>query len=276
MTSPEPLLCGHRSAPRERRRRLVCDDCGSYRDLDAVDGYLYDDEYPESHRHFQDAVGALKAGILDAWLRRCGVDPRGLAVCETGFGGGQTLRRLLERGAFPLGVEAVYANLRHAEAIGLPRTSLFKATARPARLPRPVDLWLFLDSFEHLPDPAGYLEWMRDCSSPRAAVLVVAPRADSLSNLLLGPLWPHRLPDHAFHWSRDGLAQLFSRYDFALRRSFFPWKRVTPGMVAAHLRHQRGWKGRTIDGLVSLLEYCRISVPFNLGEMGLFFERRGP
>ena len=88
---------------------------------------------------------------------------------------------------------------------------LYLVDELPARLDDPVDLWLFQDSFEHIPDPAAFVAWMTASSAPNAEILLVAPRADSLSRRMMGRWWPHKLPDHQFHWSRAGLVA-FRRY----------------------------------------------------------------
>lgn len=269
----KPLLCGHRAAPSARRRRLSCPECGCYWDLDALEGgFAYGDDYSASRLHYDEQVGAIKEEVLRGWLELCGLDPKGLAACEIGFGGAHTLRWLRSRGAEVMGGEIVDANIARAEELGVPRSHLFRTDALPERLPRRPDLWLFLDSFEHLPDPEGFVAWMRRLSAPGARVLIVAPRADSWSNALLGPLWPHRLPDHPFHWSRRGLIDFLGRRGFAHRRSFYPWKRVTPGMAANHLRRQRGWNGALSGRAVELLGKLPLSLPFNMGQMGLLFE----
>ena len=252
-------------------RRGLCPECGSYWDLDAVSRpFEYDDTYPETRMHLDPIIGALKVDTLKRWLRATAINPEGLAVCEVGFGACYTLRYFNERARVVWGVEPVARNLQNAAALGIPSDHLMMENARPRHLTELVDLWVFLDSFEHLPEPAEFMTWVRANTSARSRILVVAPRADSLSNRVLGGWWPHRVPDHPFHWSRQGLVQFFGRYGFRLEQSFFPWKDISLRMVAAHLRHKFG---RSDVPILFGRWLSRLRIPFNIGEMGLVFAR---
>jgi hypothetical protein len=269
LSEPSPP-CGHGAAGlRAEGYRLRCVECGSFFDRDALlREFHYDAAYPAERGHFDPAVGALKVRSLEHWLRASGLDPSGRVVCEVGFGGGQCLRFLAERAACAFGIEAVEANLAHARELGLANVLAFEQCHAP--LPRPVELWLFLDSFEHLPDPERFLTWLAGCSAPRADVLVVAPEAGSRSERWLGTLWPHRLPDHRFHWSRRGLEERFATHGFRTVARFRPTKSVSAAMVAAHLAHR-------FPALRPLARVARplagLRVAFNLGEMGLVLRR---
>jgi SAM-dependent methyltransferase len=266
-------LCGHAAAGlREDGYRLRCRACGSFFDRDAARAeFRYDASYSEQRGHFDPEVGAMKVRSLERWLRATAIEPKGRVVCEVGFGGAHALRRLAERGARVYGIEAVEANLAHARALGLDRVFAFDACRAP--LPHPVELWLFLDSFEHLPEPDRFLAWLADSSADGARVLLVAPEAGSPSERWLGALWPHRLPDHRFHWSRAGLLERFSAHGFREEARFRPTKSVSAPMVAAHLAHR-------FPALAPLARAARalrgVRVDFNLGEMGLVLRRAGP
>lgn len=266
---PPPPLCGHSSATMVvSGHRIRCGVCGSFWDRRSVDRVIeYDDDYPEVRGHFDVTLGHMKVRTLWWWMRRAGVDPRGRVICETGFGAGFSLAALQARGAHVYGVEVVDANLAHARALGIPTASLLHAERLPARLPLPVDLWLFQDAFEHIPDPSAYADWMLANSARGAEILIVLPQAGSFSERILGRFWPHRVPDHQFHWSARGLVEFWSRYGFALARRFTPVKWVSPSMLLAHGRILRGQAER---GEVS----ARFAFPFNIGEFGGLFERR--
>lgn len=270
---PDPLtpLCGHDAAGlRSEGYRLRCSSCGSFFDRDAaLAEFRYDASYPTERGHFEPEVGAMKVRSLERWLRASGLDPAGRVVCEVGFGGAHCLRRLAERAACAFGIEAVEANLAHARGLGL--TNVYAFDACPGSLPRPVELWLFLDSFEHLPEPDRFLAWLAGSSAADARVLLVAPEAGSPSERRLGPLWPHRLPDHRFHWSRRGLAERFAAHGFQLESAFRPTKSVSAAMVAAHLAH----RFPPLAPLARAARGLRVSLDFNLGEMGLVLRRRG-
>jgi len=262
--------CGHGQASlREHGHRLRCRVCDSFFDRAyAARDFVYDASYPADRGHFDPEVGALKVRSLERWLRTTNVDPTGRVVCEVGFGGGSCLRWLEERAAQVFGVEAVAANLEHARRLGLVGVRAFEECREP--LPRPVELWLFLDSFEHLPDPTGFLRWLVTSSAPRARVLVVAPEAGSPSERWLGALWPHRLPDHRFHWSRGGIKGLYRAHGFRCAAEFSPVKSVSGAMLVAHLAH-RFPVLRPLSGATRWLRGLRVD--FNVGEMGLLLER---
>jgi hypothetical protein len=263
-------LCGHAAAGlREDGYRLRCGACGSFFDRDAARAeFRYDASYPEQRGHFDAEVGAMKVRSLERWLRATGIEPEGRVVCEVGFGGAHTLRRLAQRGAHAYGVEAVEENLAHARALGLAGVLAFAECREP--LPRPVELWLFLDSFEHLPEPDRFLGWLAASSAADARVLLVAPEAGSPSERWLGALWPHRLPDHRFHWSRAGLLERFAAHGFREEARFRPTKSVSAPMLAAHLAHRFPALARLARAAGALRG---LRVDFNVGEMGLVLRR---
>lgn len=271
MTAP-PLLCEH---PQEKSVRdafrMVCGVCGSFWDLDSRGAQVaYDASYPEERGHYDPHVGALKVRTLTHWIATTRLSLDGKRICEVGFGGGTCLPFLAQRAARVFGIETNQAAIDHVRATGLD-VDLLLANNLPARLDAPIDLWLFQDSFEHLPDPAAFLAWMCDNSTPNAEILMVLPRADSASQRLLGKYWPHKLSDHEFHWSRAGLIDFFARRGFSVRREFYPLKFASPQMILAHGLHKLG-----VDGAREWLGRVRLSVPLNFGEQGLVLERQPP
>jgi len=267
---PDPL-CGHpRETLRRRGYRLRCERCGSFWDRKFMDrAFAYDAAYPEQRGHFEARTGELKVRSLERWLAAGAIDLARRVVCEVGFGGGHCLRYLTDRAAHVCGIEEIPENLERARRLGIADVVPFE---RRSRLERPVDLWVFLDSFEHLPEPEGFLRWMSRTSAPNAMALVVAPEAGSPSERLLGPLWPHRIADHRFHWSRGGLRELFARHGFALQREFPPRKNFSVATAVRHLAH----KFPLLAGLgraAARLE--RFTLLGNVGEMGLVFRKIG-
>jgi hypothetical protein len=268
MTIP-PLLCLHpQNGIRRRSYRAECGSCGSYWDLDSVKARVdYDASYPEQRGHFDSRVGALKVRTLRHWLRVANVSLAGKTVCEVGFGGGSCLPLLASEAGHVIGLEVNQSAIDRVHATGI-GAELLRVDPLPTPS-RPVDLWIFQDSFEHIPDPATFTEWMVANSSADAQILIVLPRADSVSRRLLGRYWPHKLPDHEFHWSRAGLVEFFSRRGFGVRREFFPLKFASPQMILAHGLHKLG-----IAGARDWFSGLRLRVPLNFGELGLVLDRR--
>lgn len=266
MILAQSCLCGAAAPLHVRGHRALCPICGSFFDAEHAVGTLrYDADYSRDRNHFDPVLGRLKRRSLDRWLDRTGlaVGLAGWRVCEVGFGGAACLVDMHRRAAATYGIEANAANLAHAQRLGIPAARLFAADSLPARLPDPMDLWLFQDSFEHIPDPAAFVRWVRDSSAPGARVLLVAPLAGSLSERLAGRWWPHRVPDHHFHWSKVGLATLWGVHGFTVDRQFFPWKDVSAEMLIRHF----GVLCRRNLPVPAVA--ARWSVPFNFGEIGV-------
>jgi hypothetical protein len=270
-------LCGHDAALRRRGGAAWCVTCGSFWDLDSLGvGPAYDATYCSARFHSDVRTGRLKLRSLMGWLARTGIPVTGRAVCEVGFAGGHVLHGLGERGACVAGIEANPAALEAARALGIPADRLYAADRLPARLVPEVDVWLFLDSFEHLPDPRSFLSWLTLSSSRDAVALLVLPDANSWSARWLGRAWPHRLADHRFHWSRRGLEQLWRREGWRLRTRFVPYKWVSPATLAAHVLLQMRCSEPVLRRSASWLEPLQaVAVPFNVGEMGVVFSRAG-
>jgi hypothetical protein len=268
---PKPL-CEHGQPLRySGKHKAACPVCKSFWDLDAIDSEMaYDRNYPEMRSHFDPAIGSNKVKTLQRWLRKAHVELDRLSVCEIGFGGGFCLRYLSEFSRQAFGVEAIAANIEHATRLGIGRDSLFLADELPSVLPSRIDLWIFQDSFEHLPDPAGFMQWLMRNSSDSSRILLVMPDGGSMSERIFGKLWPHRISDHRFHWSRQGVIEFFAKRDFKMERSFTPQKYVSAETVIAHALlklspHQfRSPRKVCFPGIV---------FTFNIGEMGLLFAR---
>ena len=266
--TPPPLLCEHPNDQiRREAYRAVCGVCGSYWDLESVASEVaYDERYPEERGHFDPRVGALKVRTLGHWLQKTNADLTGKTVCEVGFGGGTCLPLLAGQAKHVIGLEANASAIDKVRQSGL-AAELLLVTELPDRLSTAVDLWLFQDSFEHIPEPAAFVRWMSANSAPNAEILMVLPRGDSTSRRLMGRLWPHKLPDHQFQWSRAGLVEFMGRRGWSLQSDFFPLKFVSPQMLVAHALHHAG----VPHGARRWLGGAALALPFNFGEMGLVF-----
>ncbi len=231
--------------------------------------FAYDASYPQRRGHGSATVGQLKVRSLKRWIAELGLNLSGLRVCEVGFGAGWTLAYLRGQARKVYGAEAISENNQSAISLGLEPSCLFDATRLPHSLPESIDLWLYQDSFEHILDPSAHLEWVARNSSAGALALLVLPEAGSLSEKMLGGWWPHRIADHAFHWSRPGLENIWGQFGFGIIRRFHPVKCVTIGMMAAHTAH------RLRFGLRPSLAGRGPSLWFNIGEQGLLLRREG-
>ena len=156
--------------------------CRSFWDISSVRSDLaYDGSYPVNRRHFDAFIGGLKVRTLGGWLKRLRIDLSGDAVCEVGFGGGHTLRYLSDTAAYACGIDVITECLTHAQALGVSADRLFDGANLPPELPQRIDFWLFQDNFEHIPQPAQFVEWVERNSSANTEVLVVLPEAASIS-----------------------------------------------------------------------------------------------
>lgn len=264
------LLCHPEQQALVHGFRALCPVCGSFWDLEACAGHMeYTDAYPLERMHFDPQVGNLKVSSLKQWLSTLNLDPRHDVACEVGFGGGYCLAHLRGFAQEVFGLEAVPANIAHAHSLGVPSSCLFSFHERPRVLPRRVSLWLFLDSFEHILELDTFMPWLVENASDRARLLIVAPDANSLSQRYLGRFWPHKLAEHLFHWSSEGLAALCQQYGFTVRRRFKPTKHISTDMVVNHLqRTPLRWLGLMLGKVIPPCE-----VWFNVGEMGFLLDR---
>lgn len=270
-----PAPCGHGMPPLRLGDRAVCPSCRSFWDISSLGReYRYDGAYPTTRRHHDPVVGKLKVRTLSRYLEVTGIRLEGRNVCEVGFGGGHCLAFMAGRARNAAGIESVPENIDHATSLGVRGELLYRSDSLPSILPVPIDLWVFLDSFEHIGDPAGFVAWLTENSAESARVLLVAPDGGSLSARLMGRRWPHRLPDHPFHWTRKGLAGLFGRHGFGLERTFYPWKYVSLGMVLSHARLMFFPGGKRAVPESTGCALGRISLRLNAGEMGLVFRKR--
>jgi hypothetical protein len=272
-TSSEKVsFCGHGSDAiiQEGGNVARCPECGSFLDLASVRAdFTYDENYSESRGHTSETIGQLKILSLRRWLDILKLDLSSLLICEVGFGSGWPLAFMSEHARAVFGIEAIPNNIKHAVRLGLAAPHLLDANHLPQNLPEKIDLWVYQDSFEHIPHPRSHLEWVILNSSPKAAVLLVLPEAACFSEKILGRLWPHRIADHTFHWSQKGLEHIWSQFGFEVTSRFNPSKCVSLGMLVVHAAHILGIK------IPRKLASHGPVIWFNIGEQGLLLRRRG-
>ncbi len=250
--------------------RAFCPFCHSFWDLKYSDNeFHYDENYPRERYHFESKIGDYKRASLSAWLRSLRIDLKSLTVLEVGFGSGFCLQMLNNESSCVYGVEAVAVNIEHAVGLGLPRERLFLHNELPRQLESKVDFWIFQDSFEHLVSHQDFITWVVNNSSDCAQIMLVAPDATSWSSRLIWPLWPHRVPDHQFHWSKKGVEDFFLKNGFKLQEQFYPGKYFGLRTAWSQIRRMLNW-----DWLRFVEQSCpNIPLKINIGEMGLIFSR---
>ena len=266
------MLCGHDSDSfliKEGGDIARCPECGSFWDMASVRAeFIYDGSYPESRGHTSEIIGQFKVRSLTQWLSQLKLDLANLRICEVGFGSGWPLAFMNRHARAAFGIEAIPDNIEHAARLGLPAQHLFGTNNLPQHLPDKIDLWVYQDSFEHIPDPRSHIEWVTLSSSPDAAVLLVLPEAASFSEKILGRWWPHRIADHSFHWSKKGLEHIWGQCGFEVIARFNPAKCLSLGMLVVHAAHMLGIK------IPRRLASHGPVIWFNIGEQGLLLRRR--
>lgn len=265
------MLCTHKNdLPIIINYKSICRECKSFADLEYCDStYKYTDSYPVERHHFDERIGILKIKSLERWLRSTGLVEHlsAMTICEVGFGGGYCLNYLHKICKSVYGIEITHNTIQHIATLGLPRECLFYFDQLPKLLPKKIDLWIFQDSFEHLSEPTKFLSWLQLNSNKSAKLLLVMPRADSLSQKLMGRFWIHRVPDHSFHWTYKGICQFFELFQFKVIRIFNPVKYINIATVLRHISVK-------FNRLYPIPENLPLdfSFPFNIGEMGIVYQ----
>jgi SAM-dependent methyltransferase len=249
-----------RQAPADR---VACHACATIW-LPSRLGYRYGDHYPDRRGHHEADIARRKLITLGSWLRRMAIPVTGRRVLEVGFGGGATLAWLKAHGAEVAGHEPVAANRSAAIRLGIAPENVSAELDRFAN--RQFDLLLYLDSFEHVPDPRHHLRAVSGMAVPGALAMVVLPVADSLSRHVLGRFWPHDLDDHWVFYSSAGLETLWRAHGWRLASRFFPWKYLSLQTVARHWRIKTGLP-------MPFGPLAQAGIWLNFGERGFVFER---
>jgi hypothetical protein len=267
-----PFLCGHPAGSSARKSyKRVCGVCGSFWDEESLAVKIpARDDYSLSRFHYDGAVGKNKVVSLRRWLSALPLDLSGLNVCEVGFGGGWTLKFFHDQARAAYGIEALQSNIDFAAKMGVPDRRLFKFGDLPPVFPEKINLWVFQDSFEHIDAPKKFLDWVL-ANSDHPRVLIISPRADSISARIMGRYWPHKIADHKFHWSKKGIVGFFEGQNMRLQKTFFPLKTVSLKTALAHMGHK--FDRQALKSLAGRIRFDP-ALPFNIGEMGLLFSEK--
>ena len=227
--------------------------------------YVYDDSYPQDRAHGEGEVARAKQVTLRAWLGKLSASVAGKAVLEVGFGAGSTLGLVDSLGGIAHGVEPVAANRAAAVRTGIAADRI--KSDLPGFAGHRFDALLYLDSFEHLIDPSDHLDQLAGMTSAGAEALLVLPISGTVSQALLGKLWPHDIQDHWVFYSGTGLTGLWARHGWDCTRQFYPWKYVSARTIALHWEIKTGLKA-------SYLSNRSFGIWLNFGEGGFVFRRR--
>lgn len=267
-------LCKHNVEYVERKftKKAECPTCHSFYDLQYLNSqFEYDESYPKERNHFNSEIGRNKVITLQNWINRNSINLSENIVCEVGFGGGFCLQSLNKKSKYTYGIEVVPENIQHAIDLGLPKENLFNALNLPDDIFPKVSLWIFQDSFEHIPDPDQFIKWLEKNSSEDAKLFIVLPTANTFSEKYLGTLWPHRISDHHFHWSSIGIKHFFKEFNFELEKTFYPKKKIDLGMILLHLQHKVSW----LKFPKMIINFSsKIPLSFNIGQVGFIFKKK--
>jgi SAM-dependent methyltransferase len=200
-------------APGERFSVTSCQGCGTARTepvltTGQLQKYYAPVYYGQGHRKFG---GPLE--WLVGWTNRhrgrnmmrllreySSVSDDGVAtVLDVGCGRAQLLRRLHQAGCVCHGVERQQFGCNHNE----PGLTFHLDGLEGADLPQQAfDLAILWHVLEHLPDPGGALDRLRELLRPKGIVVIAVPNFNSIQARLLGPAWFHLdLPRHTHHFA---------------------------------------------------------------------------
>lgn len=264
--------CGHKTTFIKNGHRLSCSDCFSFFDIDyAEKKFTYESSYATNRNHFSNHIGNAKIRTLWYWLRRCNLvaDVIKSNICEVGFGGGQCLLALFKKNINCCGIEITQSTIDHAVKMGISSDNLFLVNNLDS-FDKKIDLWIFQDSFEHLDEPNEFMTWLKQNTSKNGKILIVAPEAHSLSDRVMGKNWPHKLPDHRWHWSKRGIVSIMQQHGFQVDCKFYPIKWVSILTLINHLCLLLGIPQLRRNIFYDWIE--KIHIPFNFGQFGFVFK----
>jgi len=168
-------------APDRPRREFLhdvdvywCAGCRTAQTLHDVDvgDYYRDYGYTVSGSAF---AGEFMERLAAATCERFGLRP-GDAVLEVGSGDGAQLARFRDRGLRVLGIEPSEPLCAASRAAGVPVVQTLFGAGTAAELPRelvPAQAVVLSYTFDHLPDPLGFLRALHEVLDPRRGVVVI-------------------------------------------------------------------------------------------------------
>jgi SAM-dependent methyltransferase len=193
---------------RESRR---CVSCGTVRTDYNYDSTIYKNSYAECYIGYQqtpinDPLNLFRLGLISRWLRT------GDSVLDIGCCIGEFIR-FAERYYSCVG----YDPNQFAIKIARSRVNSPIYGELNGKVPH-VKMVTMFDVIEHLQDPYGFLDNLRDnYLLPNGTIVVITPNVDSIPVWDETSLqnWKHYKPEeHLFLYSEKGLTTLFERSGF--------------------------------------------------------------
>ncbi|HVJ90382.1 MAG TPA: class I SAM-dependent methyltransferase [Labilithrix sp.] len=252
MTEPPCLLCsstrGRFWTKKAGRNVHRCPDC---RCVWVPDGLvrndkgesIYEEEEPiflkdGNEQYYLDETNLLSCRVKVRWVEE--TLPRGGRLLDVGANFGHFLKAASER-FDAVGIEISKAAVdRSAELFGV-NNYVGSIYAPPPEAKGPWDAVTLWDVIEHVPDPQGALEAIRDLLAPGGRLYLSTPDAGSAVARAMGSRWHYLDPvQHIVLFGRENLSELLERTGFRVRqtRSFGHYYRV--GYVLDRLAYLHG------------------------------------
>jgi SAM-dependent methyltransferase len=218
---------------------------GAYAARDFTAGYAIDDTLAERVHNARTRL---------AWLREYATAGR---LLDVGAAGGAFVLEAGRMGFDAWGIEPVPAFARYArDALGV---DVREGRIEDVELePRSLDLVTLWHVLEHVPEPRGTLERLREALRPGGLLILEVPNVSSVMARSLGTAWVHLDPAaHANHFAPATLRALLVRAGFEVRGTetiahsayLTPRKRIAPRHVAYRVKLARHgvWRIRHPD-----------------------------
>jgi SAM-dependent methyltransferase len=192
-----------------------CMECGLFQLTEALESNYYDDyvmtaSHSPQMRAFQRSQAFSFVSSFDLLGKR---------VIEIGCGDGNYLQYLHEAGAIPYGIEPSKPFCQMAKERGFQVLEMYVGLQQPVP-GAPYDAFVARQVLEHIPNPNGFLQGIRQALSPTGVGLVEVP---SLEQTLEGGRYYDFCSDHLSYFSSLTLRH-------ALERNGFVVLEVTRGM----------------------------------------------
>ena len=240
-------ICGAEAAPDPRYAGLPlvrCGSCGflfapvrSPEELHALYTRDYFDAYPGGVAYDADeAQRRHEAAVRLGWLRRHAQRGR---LLEIGSASGWFLTQARDAGFSVEGIEPAADVAR--EAAQRWDVPVQAATAEHAELPHgELDVVVAWHALEHIAEPAGVLERLREALRPGGLLLIEVPNVESAASRAQGRDWFHLdLAHHVGHYAPATLTEL-------LRRTGYQPLQVDTFPTAGYLRPDQARRPRAL------------------------------